>query len=843
MLLHVQYVLPLLAALAPCCAGAFAPWGNVTFPTPTPEPGVNQGGQQVISGGMPIGNGETTGLVFSLAEPLTVGSGGGGGFRLDRGVHVWLRMTTAMASDMSLMSLGVVSIVTDPPLTAGSFYQTLHLNNATVEVISEAGKVEVWVDAHTNRVSARVRSSSSPMHVWATVTPLRPTRRFAYAARCFNATSEGDVLFSNIPGANNSLGVSHRNVDVDLTTQNKPGMFNTTLQQQGLGEYASKLQAGDRWRHRQFGLVVSGPGFVLEKRSSSRSSSSSSSSGSGSGSGGGSGSIVASDVRVATLTITTLSRQTDSSQVWVDEIAKLHVKDTAAHSSRAAHDTFWESFWDKSHIWVSSAATKNDDARQQQQLDALTQRYAQTRYVQAIQAGTWVPIKFNGMTFTAQLPPNATFRSWGSSNWWQNTRLAYWNMAAAGDVAQLRTIFDYYLQMLPLLETRTQAAFNHSGIYTTETKTLFGLYDPCDYGTSAASRSTSDLNFGYEESRYLKFDFGGNAGLTEISVMLLDYYAYTLDDAAMAEYMPLLAGTLDFFAKHYGDVERAPKTKLTIFPAQALETYQCPTWPATSKNCPTNDHPTVAALHVLTERAQELPTRFSTDAQRAQWKALAEALPAVPMTTANDDGASVVVSPYETFSTTSTRHVSNSETPELYSTHPFRYFTLGRSLLSGTRKRDIAPSIYCLEKSKRETCRNADRNGGWVQGLLNAALLGRAKKASTDTLARAQTAPAKGYRFPGFAQHEQDYEPSEDHLANMNTALQLMLMSPADDGLEDGGALLFPAWPCSWNVDFKLMAPRNTVVSGSFVGGQLVELAVVPEARRSAIRVMACQDA
>ena len=130
-----------------------------------------------------------------------------------------------------------------------------------------------------------------------------------------------------------------------------------------------------------------------------------------------------------------------------------------------------------------------------------------------------------------------------------------------------------------------------------------------------------------------------------------------------------------------------------------------------------------------------------------------------------------------------------------------------------------------------------------MQGLLNAALLGRAKKASTDTLARAQTAPAKGYRFPGFAQHEQDYEPSEDHLANMNTALQLMLMSPADDGLEDGGALLFPAWPCSWNVDFKLMAPRNTVVSGSFVGGQLVELAVVPEARRSAIRVMACQDA
>ena len=146
-----------------------------------------------------------------------------------------------------------------------------------------------------------------------------------------------------------------------------------------------------------------------------------------------------------------------------------------------------------------------------------------------------------------------------------------------------------------------------------------------------------------------------------------------------------------------------------------------------------------------------------------------------------------IVSPYETFDLESTVHISNIETPELYSTHPFRYFTLGRSRLPGARKRDIRPSIYCLEKSTRQTCRNSDLNDGWVQGVLNAALLGRAKKASSDTLARANTPPAKGYRFPAFAPHEQDYAPSEDHLANMNTALQLMLLSPADDGLNNGG--------------------------------------------------------
>ena len=61
------------------------------------------------------------------------------------------------------------------------------------------------------------------------------------------------------------------------------------------------------------------------------------------------------------------------------------------------------------------------------------------------------------------------------------------------------------------------------------------------------------------------------------------------------------------------------------------------------------------------------------------------------------------------------QHISNYETPELYSTHPYRYFTLGRSLQKGERRRDIGPSVYCLEASNRTTCRNADANTGWTQ--------------------------------------------------------------------------------------------------------------------------------
>lgn len=135
--------------------------------------------------------------------------------------------------------------------------------------------------------------------------------------------------------------------------------------------------------------------------------------------------------------------------------------------------------------------------------------------------------------------------------------------------------------------------------------------------------------------------------------------------------------------------------------------------PATAANCPTNDHPTVAALHVLTERALELPAKLASAAERARWAALRASLPAVPLTVEPDGTA--VVAPYETYADEGTRHLSNVETPELYSTHPFRYFTLGRARLPGARRRDIAPSIYCLEHSARVTCRNADANTGWTQ--------------------------------------------------------------------------------------------------------------------------------
>lgn len=53
------------------------------------------------------------------------------------------------------------------------------------------------------------------------------------------------------------------------------------------------------------------------------------------------------------------------------------------------------------------------------------------------------------------------------------------------------------------------------------------------------------------------------------------------------------------------------------------------------------------------------------------------------------------------------------------------------------------------------------------------------------------------------------------------TGLQRMLLQ-----WEGEKIYLFPAWPKSWNVDFKLYAPNRTTVEGVFKDGKLEKLTV-----------------
>jgi hypothetical protein len=121
---------------------------------------------------------------------------------------------------------------------------------------------------------------------------------------------------------------------------------------------------------------------------------------------------------------------------------------------------------------------------------------------------------------------------------------------------------------------------------------------------------------------------------------------------------------------------------------------------------------------------------------------------------------------------------------------------------------------------------------------MDAAFLGLADEAFAMATDRANQAPPSGYRFPAFAEHYQDYEPSADHYANMMTSLQLQLLQSGEDAA--GTMIVFPAWPCAEDVSFKLWGPQQTSVSVVYKNQTLVSIDVEPPARKNAVKFANC---
>src|SRR5207244_3690387 len=59
------------------------------------------------------------------------------------------------------------------------------------------------------------------------------------------------------------------------------------------------------------------------------------------------------------------------------------------------------------------------------------------------------PIKFNGSIFnTGADGDGADYRTWGSPYWFQNSRLIYWPMLAAGDFEMMQPFFKMFRDAL-----------------------------------------------------------------------------------------------------------------------------------------------------------------------------------------------------------------------------------------------------------------------------------------------------------------------------------------------------------------------------------------------------------
>ena len=277
-----------------------------------------------------------------------------------------------------------------------------------------------------------------------------------------------------------------------------------------------------------------------------------------------------------------------------------------------------------------------------------------------------------------------------------------------------------------------------------------------------------------------------------------------------------------------------------MWPAQALETYQC-TDPTSRANCPSNPTTDLSGLLAVLPRLLALPAAAATAAQRATWTAQLDRLPPLALVPAsglqkggqptNRQFAKQKVAPIATgngFPTSGTGKRGNSENAALYMAHPFRIFGLGKST-----------DITLAQQSYVE--RHSPCNDGWCQDLIQAAMLNFTDEAATQLAQRAAATDHGGFRFVGFAGHYQDFQPSLDHYGFMRTGLNYMLMSTVDDA--KGSVLLFPTWPSAmWNVRFKMHAPRNTTIEASCQDGKLEYLVVTPPERKADITVVNCGE-
>lgn len=488
--------------------------------------------------------------------------------------------------------------------------------------------------------------------------------------------------------------------------------------------------------------------------------------------------------------------QTPTRSGWEQAITRIAQQSPAPATAWRDNQQWWKDYWGRSWMYVQENDKKDS-------LSDCTRAYILSRYQLACQMRNDFPVRFQGGMFNVdpryacygpdvrQKNYSADYRFYGVSYWWQNVRFIYQPQYAQGNFDLMQPFFRFYLDRIPAMEAAASAHYKASGIYMTETLSTFGLPGMGDYGFGRQEYSEE-----YTQNIWQQ--------CLEMSVMMLDYYHYTGDTAFLRKNTLTWANkALSFYRTRFRSDSSG---KLYIFPTHSLETY----WTGV-----VNDMPSVAGLHYVLQELLALPASLTTENERASWRAMQVTLPPLPKK--QDADGSIVVDNAAKYDPRRT----NYEAPDLYCLFPFRLYGWQQPGVSEVLK------AYRRMPNPGRVC--------WYQTGIFAARLGLASDAAKDITARS-AARLKGFRFPGYMDSPHDWKPDYDGPANMMNTMQEMLLQCQGDSI-----YLFPAWPRQWNVDFKLHAFGNTVISGKYENGQLLRLQVYPENRRKFIRVMTAQ--
>ena len=703
------------------------------------------------------------------SDSIPIGNG-------DVGLNVWsekngdilfyIAKSDAWSENHRLLKTGRVRIkVTPNPFRDNEpFSQELNLTNGTLTVkagaLSPMFSLRLWVDANRPVVNVETSGAAS-YNVTVSLEHWRTERRALSGEELHSAYG-----MSNSPDTvwvEPDAVISRLDDRVVWFHRNERSIYDETLMHQGLGELVKKYP--DPLIKSTFGGCIKGDRFRKVDDTTLTTSMPDTS---------------------ASFSVYLMTRSTNTVDQWLDELQSqiAGIDSVAAGTAYGAHVDWWRKFWNRS--WIFAGGTP--------EAETVTRAYVLQNWINACAGRGKYPIKFNGSLFTVDadldsITYDADYRRWGGPYWFQNTRLPYWSMLAAGNFDMMTPLFDMYIDALPLAKERTRIYYSHNGAYFPETMYFWGTYVNDNYGWEREG-----LDPGTTVNQYIRYEWQGGI---ELVMMMLDYYDYTGDDAFLSEkLLPFAEEILTFYDEHY---KRTDEGIIRLEPAQALETW----WDSV------DPMPEIAGLHAVIGRLVSLPEETTGQERRQQWVKLMESLPPVP-TTATEDGDVLAAAAH-----IGTKH--NLENPELYALFPYRLYGLGRPDM------DIARLTF--------DTRDPNNTGGWRQDAIWAAMLGIADTAG-DMVADNASRHHEGSRFPAFWGPNYDWIPDQDHGSITMTALQHMLLQHYGDNI-----ILSGAWPKEWDVNFKLHAPGNTVITGSVRHGVIKDVKVSPTSRLNDVEI------
>ena len=543
---------------------------------------------------LPIGNGDLVANVWLNETNGTANS--------SITYDIYLLFAKADAYDLTAQRLKVLQskISFDPPIlyTAGQFRESLLVSNGTIVIetdVSNSGNdnwIKLWIDGNSNTLNVDCGSYYTSMII--EIESWRKENNFDVEditgdPRCHNPNPipilKDNIINYDCTSGNNGILFYHRNNWNGSTIS----QFQIDFIQQGLNINGDISQFEDELYNLTFGAYLQCPTSINNvtqcKLDSDANRMMLVNYNNKNNNDNNNNKLNYSDTGMSAQ-LHFLTQKTTTLEEWIDSICDMSIQYDKKLSIKQDHNEMWYDFWNRSCVEIYNS-TGDGGVDNSSVLYLVTQEYNYQRYLNRLDGKPQsnYSINHNGQSFTIDVGKGADYRDWGGSFWWQNIRQPYYSSIASNDSFEFNIAFyNHLLNQLEIGKLRTKLYYNHSGAYLCETAQHSGLYQQAGFGAYCVDYNTSTpYTFDpFKMNSFIRFHWVG--GLELINLMIDDYLCFRNKDIITNYIKPISDALLHHYYYHFK--MNTTTNKLDIFPAQALETWQCPS--VNRSNCVTN---------------------------------------------------------------------------------------------------------------------------------------------------------------------------------------------------------------------------------------------------------------